>query len=93
MNGDGQRLLTILCAFVLSGLFIVSSFWILPENCYLVETRQTGFLCDGIDINKLSQPCPICRDEKTRKTAQVVFGFGIVVFFLPLAVYALRKRN
>jgi hypothetical protein len=92
MGEKTERLLVIATSFILAGALLITSLVMLPENCYLVETRNTGLLCDGMDVNN-PQPCPICRDNQTRRVGQIVFGFGIVVFFLPLAIYGLRVRS
>ena len=83
----------LLAAVAVSGVFlIVAANWILPENCYLFDTRTMGLLCDGIDL-KNPQSCPICRDERIVSAAEIMLVFGFGLLLLPFIVYALKARQ
>ena len=73
-------------------LCIIISSWIMPENCYLYEYRQIGFLCDAFDPKKPIEPCPICRNETMRTFGQAVLGLGVCFFFIPF-IYIFRKKS
>jgi hypothetical protein len=83
--------LTTISVILFISCFIVS-FAILPENCYLYEWRQVGFLCDGIDI-KNPQPCPMCNNGARVFVAQIIFCLSIVFFFLPVLVSLIKKTR
>jgi hypothetical protein len=89
VNDEIQPLIIKVVGIALLIIFLVISQAILPENCYLFEYRQIGFLCDGISKNP--QPCPDCKDERMVSVAQIIFGFGVVCIFLPVIVPLIRK--
>lgn len=82
--------MTIAAPMLLAGVLIVGSLWMLPENCYLVEFRNVALMCHTIDLNTPPEPCPLCGDNQTRQIAQIIFGLGIVIFFLPLVIGGLK---
>ncbi len=73
-------------------IFIVAGLWYLPENCFFYETRQVHFLCDGIDLSKPPEPCPICSNETAATVARMFVLFGIIFLFLPAIVFGIRRR-
>jgi hypothetical protein len=86
---DLERIIFTIAGIVLLIIFFLTSQAILPENCYLYEWRQVGFLCDG--ISEIPQPCPDCKNETMTSVAQIAFGFGIACFFLPVIVPLIKK--
>ena len=90
---DREKVIVVFVSIILFTTCILLSLWIMPENCYLYEYRQVGFLCDGIDLQN-PQPCPVCRDERAASIARILLGLGFGLFFLPFIFSAIRNwRN
>ncbi len=89
-SSDYNRVLYV--TIVLSILFIATGMWLLPEHCMMVETRNVGFLCDGIDLTRPIEPCPICSHEAGATVARFIFFSGFAIWLLPVFFLKLRDK-
>ena len=65
----------------------------MPENCYLYEYRQVGFLCDGFSVGEPQQPCPVCRNEIMRSVSQAILALAVGFIFLPFFIFYVKKNK
>jgi len=92
MNEDNHKEAFLLLVFpaTLFFVFLIASLIIMPENCYLYETRQLGQLCHTFPQ---TEPCPVCKDLMTATLARVLFALSFVFLLLPVAVGLIRERR
>jgi hypothetical protein len=92
MNEDDRKEAFLLLVFPSISFFVclIASLIIMPENCYLYETRQIGQLCHTFPQ---TSPCPLCKDLMTAALARILFASSFVFLLLPVAVGLIRERR
>ena len=89
---EKENILIFASGVVLFFVLVVVSHLLMPENCYLIETRNIGLLCDGLDLHN-PQPCPTCANESAATASRIVFGLGVGSLILPGVIHFIRHRR
>lgn len=91
-NDDAEKIIATSVGIILFIICLVISHQTLPENCYLYEWRQVGFLCDRFSIEN-PQPCQDCNNPVGVLIAQIIFGLGIILLLLPLVFLVIKNKR
>lgn len=75
--------------FMLGVACIIFAIWLLPKNCTLFVSNVAGpQMCHTIPMDGCSS---FCQDGRHEWFASLVAIFGVCVFFVPAAVYLLKR--
>ena len=85
-----EKALLVTIAFALFLAFVIIANYLLPPNCLMFEYRQVGLLCDGLDLSRATQPCPVCENEAGASVARLVALAGTGFLLIPIFVYWMR---